>query len=379
MTLPSDVIRDLEELFQTAQRGPKQAHPLKGPVTVVHLGPNEDLVFHGRTKFLLDDLARRLARSALEHGGPSPEAVTSLLIQATGKVGQQTSADLIAGIAEELDKPEREWEFAEEIFLDLREGSVPVGACQVFAQVPERFMSDPNDAKTLFRGGSAITTVVQAHDEVSALQIADERFEEARAILAQNTYGELRQERSFAMSRPTKSTHHRGGPFFRVPDTDLDGKLVYEFGYMSEAATRLGRKDWERRVLAAARWSMRARLSRWPAQKLAASMIALETIFVRDKKAGIKKDLISHGSVRIARAVLYDKSPEEQEDWISELYDRRNEVAHEGQNFLRDLEIDHLLDVVWMSVGWAARHLWPWHRAEGKPCLTFDEAMAPHT
>lgn len=374
MDLSDDVIRDLEELFRTVERGTERGDPDKGAFMLVGTHPNT-LLFQGRSEFLLHDLERRLARSALEHGGPSPEAVRTALIDATSRTGKAGPAEAIAGLAETLNSPLIGWEFAEEIVTMLREGSIPVGACEVFAEVPDRFLSVPEDRER-FRGGSAIATLVQARDRDSALQIANERFEEARAILALATRRTLQLERSYATSQPQRGLSLSAGPLFSVPDLDYDGNLGYELAYLSDAASRLQRTDWERRVLAAARWSMRARLSRWPAERLMASMVALETIFIPHNHRGPKKYLVAQGATAHAR--LYGKSCAEQEDWLRELYERRNDVAHEGQDFLRDLEIDRLLDVVLASVGWAARHVWPWHRKEGKPCLTFDEAMSPH-
>ncbi len=369
------MIRDLDELFRTVERGEDFGDPDKGPFIVVGTAP-DSVLFQGRSEFLLHDLERRLARSALEHGGPSSDAVRAEIVNAIIRAGDEDRRTVMADLAEALDRPLLDWELAEEIATMLREGSITVGACEVFAEVPARFLSGPED-RSWFRGGSAIVTTVHAFDRDSALQIANERFEESRAILAIATHRTIRASSVTATSRPTRGLSLASGPIFSVPDRDYEGNLVYEFGCLSNAASGLDRTPWERRVLGAARWSLRARLSRWPAERLLASMVALETIFVPDHHRSSKKSLVAEGATRHAR--LYERTIAEQEAWLRELYERRNEVAHEGQDFLRDLDIDRLLDVVMASVGWAARHLWPWHRREGTACTTFSEAIAPHT
>lgn len=370
--MPADIARDLVELFQTVVRGGGPPDPKKGPF--IQAGTADDLLFQGRSEVLLRDLERRLARSALEHGGPSPESVSQFLIDLVERSAEEDSGELLKDLSVWLDAPQREWEFAQGIAISLREGSVRVGACWVYADVPDRFLITPDDHRH-FRGGSAISTEVAARDERSALHMAEEHFTEARAILALATNFELRDEQRYAVSKPYEGRGAIGGPFFSVPQIDYDGNLAYEFGDLSRAAASPTRNPWERRVLAAARWLLRARLSHWPAEQLVAAMVALEAVFV-PKNAQPKKYPLAKGATAHAR--LADKTREDQEAWLVELYERRNDVAHEGQNFMRDADIARLIEVTFASVRWAAWHLSPWHSKTGKACASFDEAMAPH-
>lgn len=64
-------------------------------------------------------------------------------------------------------------------------------------------------------------------------------------------------------------------------------------------------------------------------------------------------------------------------DWIRRLYRARNSAVHAGREFVEDLEIDRLLDLVQAVVRRAVWHLHPLHRNAGG-CTLYAETHGPH-
>ena len=69
-------------------------------------------------------------------------------------------------------------------------------------------------------------------------------------------------------------------------------------------------------------------------------------------------------------------SADDQEAWLAELYRRRNDAAHEGREYLNDLEIEEFLDLVRYTVRYAAEHLSCKHGGRRGICRTYDQALA---
>jgi hypothetical protein len=65
----------------------------------------------------------------------------------------------------------------------------------------------------------------------------------------------------------------------------------------------------------------------------------------------------------------------EQADWIAALYQGRNAAAHEGWNFARDMDVDYLGELAFISTRHAAWHLAPQHRPSHRTCRTYEAAM----
>jgi hypothetical protein len=156
---------------------------------------------------------------------------------------------------------------------------------------------------------------------------------------------------------------------------DEQGHLIPPYRQLSRAAARdeERRSDWERRVLAAVRWFSRACRSEWSADQLVGLMVALECLFVAGTTEGNKGARIA---TRLTdRWKLNEMTAEEQEAWLRRLYRARNDAAHEGRDFVNDLEVERLADLAHVAIRGLAWHLVPAHRARGRSCRTFTEAM----
>ena len=119
------------------------------------------------------------------------------------------------------------------------------------------------------------------------------------------------------------------------------------------------RTDWERRVLAAVRWVARAIATTWPSEALIANMVALESLFVEGQNVRKKGKAIAEALTE--RVVLNQLTTDQQRDWLSDIYQRRNEAVHEGRQYADDLETDRLTDLAWWAVHWGLWHLNPLH------------------
>jgi hypothetical protein len=64
-------------------------------------------------------------------------------------------------------------------------------------------------------------------------------------------------------------------------------------------------------------------------------------------------------------------------EWIRRLYRERNKAVHAGREFIEDLDIDRLLDLVQAAVRGASWHLHPLHRANGA-CTHYADTIAAH-
>lgn len=95
------------------------------------------------------------------------------------------------------------------------------------------------------------------------------------------------------------------------------------------------RRDWERRLISSARWLMSASQTRWYAESLVHSVIALECLLL-NQKGGPKKVPLAKRATMIH--VMPGTTASKQREWLEEIYDSRNFAAHEGLDFERDLQ-----------------------------------------
>jgi hypothetical protein len=144
---------------------------------------------------------------------------------------------------------------------------------------------------------------------------------------------------------------------------------------MSDAAARTEetRTDWERRVLASARWFANAAETFWPSEALTSCMTALECLFIKDRNVQSKGREIADRLTE--RWVARGWTADEQREWLRALWRARNDAIHEGRRFVEDLQVDRLVDFTAFAVRWGAWHLSPYHSEKQSPCETFAEVM----
>jgi hypothetical protein len=153
-----------------------------------------------------------------------------------------------------------------------------------------------------------------------------------------------------------------------------NGRLISPFPQPSDALKKREdeRTDWERRVVASIRWLSRAQRSTTTVDRLVSLMVALESLFIENRREHDKGRLIAQRlSERMRVRTL---SRQQQETWIAELYKRRNDAVHEGREYVNDLEVEQLLDLVRYTVRYAAEHLVAKHHTR-HACRSFNEAM----
>jgi hypothetical protein len=222
---------------------------------------------------------------------------------------------------------------------------------------------------------------VKAFDRASAGRRADDNFDDAKAILmlASKPWSTPSEPRIFSGENPSSNSGRAGG---YLPLVDGSTGLLAHPGLrgLEEAALRdFGKRtDWERRVLTAARWLVRARFETWPSAALAASMTCMDILFVRDKKVAEKGKTIAREVS--SRFTINGESKKAINDWLADLYRNRNAVVHDGGHYLQDPEIKKLLSLVNLALLWASEHLEDEHYHGGiartKVCDTYDEAMS---
>lgn len=370
--------RDLYALFETVQRGGEAGYPDgEEPILIVGTGLTR-LVFRGESERLLKDLQRRLARPGLS-GGPLPKAVQSWLVQAVGRSSSEDNDQIAQWLDDQLDQPLREWSFFDPIRLSMPRERLRLGECEVFQAPPEELRIGLGDGRDIerFKLG-VVRTRVSARDEESARLIADEAIDEAKAVLSMlgtRTWGPEREYAHRVSARAGLSVG--GGESFYVRHCDPHGELWPGYSELVDAIAKDDRNEWERRVLSAARWWVRAKSAASPSQALVNSMVAFETIFVRDKSERDKGTTIAKRVTE--RTVLKGLKPKKQRKWLRMLYSERTDVSHEGSRYVDDLELVRLLDLLEWAVHWAVWHLGLWHlHSRYAPCSTFDEVMSPH-
>jgi hypothetical protein len=252
-----------------------------------------------------------------------------------------------------------------------------------YARRVPRSLASPKkleQARDHFKPPVAYVTV-QARGWQTARVLAAERIAEATSILdlmerpkLDRLVGEatlLREKggrSSFAFDRTPRMIH----PAY----VDPKGRLLPPFLQLSRAVAKDEdtRSDWERRVLAAARWFSRGLNSTAASDRLVAMMIALETLFIAGRHERRKGVLLAQ---RISdRGGVNELTADEQRVWLAGLYDGRNASTHEGRDFAYDLDVDRLTELTYSIVRAMSVHLIPAHRPSGRSCRTFDDAMA---
>jgi hypothetical protein len=307
-----------------------------------------------------------------------------LLLEACDQAVAGTMTAAIDSLFAKLELPSEDWLIVEPVAASLSPAArLVVGRTTYIDRLPRSWA--PRDAREgerlEHRGFVApfVQTRVTARVPGTAHTLARERFAESAAILdlaarPKHLGSEvvlLRRGRSGEFS------FRRGGWILAGAGlVDERGRLAPPYRQLSLAASRDEdrRSDWQRRVLAAARWFSRSYRSAWAADRLVSAMVALECLFV----AGMTEKGMKGGRIaeRLTdRFQMRDKTQAEQLAWLRGLYQARNQAAHEGRDFVDDLEVDRLLDVTQFVLRVCAWHLVPSHRPRGRACRTFSEAL----
>jgi hypothetical protein len=254
-----------------------------------------------------------------------------------------------------------------------------VGRSTFYLRPPQK-LRRTHRAQMLSAGGfhpPYVATTVIARDPGAAHVIASEHFAESGAILDLIDRREPGGEQFYALRRDGRGTlsFSRGGWILDATTVTPTARLIPPFQQLSRAAGKDEdvRSDWERRALAASRWFSSSLRSPWPADRLVSLMVALESLFVEGKNERRKGQVIAKRlTERFRRRGM---TSTEQEAWLSDLYQRRNEAAHEGRAYQADLEVELLADLTHVAIRWAAHHLVPAHRPSRRSCRSFEAVM----
>jgi hypothetical protein len=222
-----------------------------------------------------------------------------------------------------------------------------------------------------------VATTVVARDARDAHVIASEHFAESGAILDLIYRPEPDVGQFYALRRDGRGTlsFSRRGWILDLNSVTPTARLIPPYQQLSRAAGKDEhvRSDWERRALAASRWFSSSLRSPWPADRLVSLMVALESLFVEGKNERQKGKVIAKRVTE--RFVRRGMTATEQEAWLSDLYQRRNESAHEGREYQADLDVELLADLTHVAIRWAAHHLVPAHRSSRRSCRGFAAVM----
>jgi len=370
-----DVTRALVlELFSCVETG---VDPPEGaPYTVVGLGP-DNLVFQGRALELLTDIRDRLARPALGEGGMHPQAVEAAIVDACRMSREEDASLAVNWLASEIALPNRSWLAAVPIRCHFRGRVLTVGKCRVEQQIPSQAsgFAIAEDRDKLIERPWLVTDVL-ARDRSSAMIVAADHFDEARALLRMLSDDIRRPIHTdiVTISEEEQLSWARSlGDLYIVRRADAAGTLWPSMRELSEAMTRKDgdRTDWERRTVAACRWYHRAASAGWPSASLAGCFTALECLFVEGRNERDKGERVAT-RVALQRPRMRGMGSDEVADWLRDLYRRRNDTVHEGMTHADELEVAQLEEFTQAAVFWASDHLEPDHRTTG-PCTAFED------
>jgi hypothetical protein len=344
-----------------------------------------DLTFEGDGYLALQRLTHELMDHALAAGGPTRSTVQGWLAYACRMA---LDSDIDRGFDELvrlIDEPLRAWTVLEHVRGHFAQTPLRVGRCVVYGSlesVPQvgsesgmaRLLSDETPAPVL-------VTSVFARDDESARVRARDRFDESRAILHLISEGIDGGKIGFSIldeaGHARSSTGVQEG--FVVYRLGFDATMTLGYRGLEAGAAKdpLERTDWERRVLAAARWLRRCFTSDWPSERVAAAMSTLECLFVGG--TGVRQSKGKAIADHVAPLVQIGGMTRDQvHTWIVELYKRRNDALHEGLWMLDDLDAARLVELTLSVLRWASFHLDEDHDhlEPCRACRTREEAVS---
>jgi Apea-like HEPN len=380
----ADFERDLRRLLRVVRKASREGLKVQTGDAVV--GPSERIIRMGRGSLvvirddafpLLRSLQSRLTGAARRRSGFSPDEAQAVLVNACEEAVDARVTDAVETVLNTLGERPEKWTITEPVDIWLSVRRLVVGRTTYSTQLPRGAASDPLVVEELATPVASATVI--SRGSTTARVLARQSIAESAAILdvvgpPGNTKSGATLYRRGSHGTPSLGAHHAG--WFLREDMIAGTRLAPPYLYLSRAAARdeAQRSDWQRRVLAAARWFSRAHRSEWPADRLVSAMVALESLFIESRKeSGAKGALIAERVTN--RYQRRDMSEGEQTAWLERLYRVRNEAAHEGREVVDDLEVDRLLDLTRFIVRISAIHLDPAHRHPRRACRTYGDAM----
>jgi hypothetical protein len=336
-------------------------------------------VVEGEGLPLLRSLQRRIVGSSRGGYGMSLDEARVLLLRACDNAVNGTIKAAIGELLATLEAKPEAWTIAEAVEGIFPAGKLTVGRTVYWNHLPRwlghRAVVHGTMAKHGFVAPIAVTDVV-SRGATTALALARERFAESAAVLdlaAPPT--NLGSETSWLRGPSTAGFWFRRTGWVLNAQLIERGQLVPPLRQLARAAKREedGRSDWERRLLAATRWFSRAYRSEWPADRLASLMFSLECVFIPDGQRSQQGPTLA--TKLTERFVLNEFNARQQRRWLQGLYDGRSDAVHAGRDYLHDLDVDRFLELTRHVLVTFAGHLVPAHRADGRSCRTFEQAM----
>jgi hypothetical protein len=379
--LDSDFQRDVRRLARSARASARQVPPVRqlSPLSSMVARSSVGTPFYvleGEALPLLRSLQRRLAGSSRVASGLSPDEARALLLELCDEAVRATIKGAVAAFVAEVEAPSSEWVIVEPVQAFLPPGRLIVGRTTYSDRPPRRAGRHLEFARQQGFEPPFASARVTARGFATAQVLARIHFAESGAILdLASRPNQVGSETTF-WRQPGGSgrfNFHRSGSIL----IESEGtRLVPPYRQLAGAAARdeARRSDWERRLLAATRWFSRSHRSAWPADRLASAMVALECLFVQGmSERGRKGALIAERLTE--RFSLREMTQADLDAWLRRLYVARNDAVHEGRDFVDDLDVDRLLDLTRYVIQSFAVHLIPAHRANGRSCRTFEQAM----
>lgn len=342
------------------------------------VGP-DSILFQGNALRHFQALALALARPALSSGGPLPEVVEDLLVEFIRRADRDGEEPTVGWLEGHLSAPVEEWRFVESLNAYFDQARLHVGACIATKDLAELGVDVPTLTHEPFRP-PYLSTTVQGRGRASARLLAIERIAEAKALVAlASSPSEVSDVKHLFASGGTYGYSSGRRATLNVVLVDSTGKLWPGYHELSEALRRAEdeRSDWEERVASAARWWHRASSTSWPSEVVVAGISTLECLLIKPGEVREKAKLVARRMTEVA--VLGGMSATRQDQWLFDLYKRRNEALHAGRFYQDDLDANRLLALVDLGIHWAVKHLDPWHKGtKAGPCKDIDEVLGPH-
>ena len=377
-----DFLSDLRRLLRHARKNEGARQQLNGDFIYQGYGTDGlSFLIRDDAMPLLRSLKRQLAGSSRTKFGMSLDEAGALLLVACDEAITGTIKEAVAALIAKLESPIEDWIVTEPVdLLHIPTERLKVGRTTYARRVPRSVASRKMLERvqgTGFAPPIAFVTV-QARDSETAQILARRRFAESSAVLDLIARPRLNAGQTMLARRIDGSgnfSFKRNSWIINDAVVDGRGRLIPPYLQLSRAAARdeNQRSDWERRALAATRLFSRSCRSEWPADRLAALMVALECLFIKDRTESNKGDLIAKRLTDRFR--LREMSKAEQVQWLTDLYKARNDAVHEGRAFLHDLEVDRLVEVTRYVIRHLAEHLIPAHSPRGRTCRTYGDAM----
>jgi len=379
--MDSESVRMLRELASTVTEAAEIDH--EESHFLVTRG-DDSLAFQGEAFLLLRALGRRLATPALAGGGVSETEAEELIIQACLRTVHDGADAAVDWLTAAIDGEPKSYWFGVPVSAYCAAEQLELGSTRLLQHLPAHLsgLTDgmPNEANP-FHSAQVLSCDVVAHDAASAEVVASDLLDQGMSLLRLLSDRRPRRLVTYVGIQPVDQPVFAGrNRTLILRHVASDGRPWPPYLYIADAMAKNEehRSDWERRTIAACRWHNRAVSAGWPSASLVASFTALECLFVHGKSERLKGSMVATRVMRQDPHVPHLESVEEIGAWLEELYQRRNDAAHEGVSFANEIDADRLEQLTAASVEWAARHLDRFHRGGGV-CTTFEEAHdGPH-